>query len=229
MKHQALKQRTVVWLLLVVFAIMFSGCASLDSKKPDIRQTAVKRLTDQALLAKIAMEDESFSVREIAVKKLTDQALLAKITMEKEHFPVRKVAFLKLSRAELIQLSTNTENPTIRIAADVKLQNSTWNKVFAKNSLKDFLGAIALFNKQSDDIPTILEACHKCIRKGEESRIAELKELLLLYGDISFAEDYMNCGQSDLASAGRSWASSHGYNVLTGDGSSRVTWGSDRD
>ena len=74
MKHQTLSHRTVVWLLLVVFAIMFSGCASLDgldSKNWYIRETAVKKLTDQKLLAKIAIEDESFPVCKVAVDTLT--------------------------------------------------------------------------------------------------------------------------------------------------------------
>ncbi len=50
-------------------------------RHPDakIRLAAVRKIEDQALLAKIAAEDVHLEVREAAVERLTDQALLAKI------------------------------------------------------------------------------------------------------------------------------------------------------
>jgi len=63
-------------------ALLMSGCApSLNSDNPYTREAAVEKLTDQAVLAKVAVEDESFFVSESAVNKLTDQALLAKMAV----------------------------------------------------------------------------------------------------------------------------------------------------
>jgi len=46
------------------------------------RLRSVAQITDQAALAKIALQDENFAVRSMAVSRLTDQALLAKIITE---------------------------------------------------------------------------------------------------------------------------------------------------
>lgn len=51
----------------------------MKDKDESVREEATKKLTDQALLAKIATQDEDWYVRCTAVSKLTDQALLAKI------------------------------------------------------------------------------------------------------------------------------------------------------
>jgi hypothetical protein len=53
----------------------------------------------------------------------------------------------------------------------------------------------------------------------------KLSGLLMVYGDKSMAEDYLNSGSKLLADAGREWARAHGYNVSTGSGSHRGTWG----
>ncbi len=47
-----------------------------------VREAAVLKLTDQATLARIAVEDKQSDVRDAAVLKLTDQATLAKIAVE---------------------------------------------------------------------------------------------------------------------------------------------------
>ena len=52
-----------------------------------------------------------------------------------------------------------------------------------------------------------------------------LSGTFLIYGDESMAEDYLNSGSRLLANAGREWARAHGYNVSTGFGSHRATWG----
>jgi hypothetical protein len=52
----------------------------------------VYKLTDQALLAKIAAEDRDSDVREAAVRELTDQVPLAKIAAEDKCGYVRQAA-----------------------------------------------------------------------------------------------------------------------------------------
>ena len=68
--------------------------------------------------------------------------------------------------------------------------------------------------------------CLTLIRRGDESRIPDLVDLLGRYGDRTLCEDYLNCGQPDLNSAGQNWASDHGFDVGTGNGSNRANWGS---
>lgn len=63
------------------------------------------------------------------------------------------------------------------------------------------------------------------IKLGIQGSEKKLASLLMDYGNKSMAEDYLNCGSSDLDAAGRAWARAHGYNILTGPGSHRATWG----
>jgi hypothetical protein len=60
------------------------------------------------------------------------------------------------------------------------------------------------------------------LRGSEEA----LNSLLLTYGDVSMAEDYLNSGSSILNEGGRKWAKANGYMIGVGMGSHRVSWGS---
>jgi hypothetical protein len=53
-----------------------------------------------------------------------------------------------------------------------------------------------------------------------------LTGLLAKFGNTSMAEDYINSGNGELESVGRSWAFSHGYTTTKGSGSNRSSWGS---
>ena len=64
------------------------------------------------------------------------------------------------------------------------------------------------------------------IKLGITGSEQKLSELLMVYGDKSMAEDYINSGSSLLSAAGGKWANSHGYDVRTGMGSHRGSWGS---
>ena len=57
---------------------------------------------------------------------------------------------------------------------------------------------------------------------GSENKLANL---LMVYGTVSMAEDYLNSGSSVLEKAGIRWANAHGYRITTGFGSHRATWG----
>jgi hypothetical protein len=63
------------------------------------------------------------------------------------------------------------------------------------------------------------------IKLGIEDSEGKLVNILMVYGDKSMAEDYLNCGSSSLSDGGLKWARDHGYNVRTGPGSHRATWG----
>jgi len=73
--------------------------AQIALKKEEVlvvRQTAVHRLTDQAVLEKIALDDMDHNIRTAAVDMLTDQALLAKIALTDLRASVRAAAAKKL-------------------------------------------------------------------------------------------------------------------------------------
>ena len=65
------------------------------------------------------------------------------------------------------------------------------------------------------------------IRIGRGGTEAALAQSLYRYGDTTMALAYLNCGNAALDSAGRTWASNHGYVVVSGGGSAGgPSWGS---
>jgi hypothetical protein len=49
------------------------------------------------------------------------------------------------------------------------------------------------------------------------------------FGDAQMARDFVNCGNSKLISAGKSWASKHGYQIVEAYRSDKpIVWGSGR-
>jgi ankyrin repeat protein len=79
----------------------------------EVRLAAVTKLTNQTVLVKIALEDESSFVREAAVRKLTDQAVLAKIVVEDKNTSVRLQAVAKLTDQNVLaKIAGNMEITT---------------------------------------------------------------------------------------------------------------------
>ncbi|MHC4665852.1 MAG: hypothetical protein ACYS9T_07850 [Planctomycetota bacterium] len=185
--------------------------SALQGKFDVIRLAAARRLQQQTVLGKVAIESRDRKVCEIVFDKLTDQNVL-------------------------LGVAANAADNAMRTAAKVKAGQTTWIKVFDKASAKgsslvalgEALAAVALFPQQTDAKDGVVQACLNFIRHGDETRIPELVDLLGKYGDVTLAEDYLNCGQPDLDSTARQWARNHGYDVGTGAGSHRAAWGSDR-
>ena len=102
---------------------LIGKCANGDEKACRKLETVVRKLTDQALLAKIAVESRDADVRRAAVRKLTDQALLAKIAVEDtDHPDVRITAIEKLTdHALLAKIAIKDEDSSVRSAAIEKL------------------------------------------------------------------------------------------------------------
>jgi ankyrin repeat protein len=63
------------------------------------------------------------------------------------------------------------------------------------------------------------------IKLGISGSEEKLNNLLMVYGDKSMAEDYLNSGSSMLHDGASRWARSKGYNIRTGPGSNRSGWG----
>jgi len=83
-------------------------------------------------------------------------------------------------------------------------------------------------NVQDEARTSVQRASLSLIRRGDESRIPELVDLLEGYGDKTLAEDYLDCGQPDLSAASQDWARKRGYSTRSGSGSNRANWGSGR-
>src|SRR5665213_3869891 len=85
------------FLLFAFSCCAIAQTATLESPDPSERAAAVLRLTDQSLLARVAMEDAVYYVRLNAVRELNDQSTLARIAAEDKDKYVQRAAFLKLS------------------------------------------------------------------------------------------------------------------------------------
>ena len=68
--------------LAAVAGMHISVAAFGQSESQDVSLNEVRKLTDQTLLAKIAVENKSALTRSTAAEKLTNQVLLEKIAVE---------------------------------------------------------------------------------------------------------------------------------------------------
>jgi ankyrin repeat protein len=206
--------------------------AANEMRDKEIKNNGVKNIPQS--LADIALNGKFDTVRLGAVKYLSDQSLLAKVAMKSTDREVTKAAFARLTDSSTLgEVANCADDPAVRIAAEIAQNMTTWRDVFTKaarvgesKALGDALAAVSLSKAQSGINNIVTETCLMLIRRGDESRIPELSDLLNLYGDKSLCEDYLNCGQPDLKISGTRWAYGHGYNVDTGNGSSRARWGS---
>jgi hypothetical protein len=97
---------------------LIDNCSNGNRKACRDLEAAVRKLTDQALLAKVAVEATDADARAVAVGELTDQAVLAKIAVEDKDWYVRKVAVGKLTdKAVLAKIAVEDLNSDIRQAA----------------------------------------------------------------------------------------------------------------
>lgn len=193
-----------------------------------MRLSAIKKVENQVFLLKLALEDKEEWVRNAAFEAITDQSVLVKIVQSNMEWERRSSAFNRLNDSSLQEIGGLVKDPAVALAAQIRLGQTTWKEVFSNQPLSDLIGAIAMVKTPLPTSGDIVLLCHNYIEKGDASRIPELKDLLNRFGDVSLAEDYMNCGNSSLESAGQKWGRDHGYNVQTGPGSSRVRWGDKR-
>ncbi|MFZ0473387.1 MAG: hypothetical protein WAL94_12290 [Bacteroidales bacterium] len=231
---------------------------ALESKYENIRLVAIHNLTDEDALYKIALGNNSPIIREAAMNRLkpemlaklatdfsdielklgviallNDQAELMKITLNNNDWTVRQAAFRKLNDNSLQSMISEGKDPAVILASRIRLGLVTWNEAFSvetntKGDLGNVIGAAALVDLPKPTSYDVVEACHNFIKRGDASRIPELISLLNRFGDVSLAEDYLNCGNEKLYSAGADWGRAHGYDIGEGYGSHRVQWGEKR-
>jgi hypothetical protein len=200
------------------------------------RVTALTAETDNNKLLELALKGEFDVLRSAAARRLTDPVVLEQIALQADDRIVLKIVLAKLEDKEILnRLASNASDLPLRLAAAKKSGSKSWQDIFSvatargagEQQLGDALAAVSLFPAVQDDAKYgVQQACLNLIRRGDESRIPEMADLLEGYGDKTLAEDYLNCGQPDLDSAGRSWANKRGYNIGKGSGSHRANWGS---
>ncbi len=115
----------VYFLLLLPMALlgMVTGCKpDLKSEDVEERTLAVQDLTDQAALAKVAVEDKDPGVRFAATARLNDKALLAKVALS-ESYSSDLAAYGKLDDPTILaELSATATDPTTRLNASILLK-----------------------------------------------------------------------------------------------------------
>jgi hypothetical protein len=190
---------------------------------------AMKRLT-QSQLAKLVTEAKDLKRKSKVIDLLNDQIELMNIAQNNNNWDVRQAAFLKLNNNSLYIISRETKEPANKLAAKIRLGLINWSEIFSglnssAETLGDVIGAAALILYPQPTTSDIVSACHTFISRGDASRIPELINLLNRFGDVTLAEDFINCGNEVLFNAGANWGKAHGYEIQTGDGSHRVRWG----
>lgn len=196
------------------------------SGRESVREAAWNKLESHRL-AGLVDDYSDKSLKFKIIELLKDQKELISIAENNDNLELRKAAFRKLDDSSLELLSKKSGNQVLGLSAQIRSGRVSWSQAF-HGSLKNVIGAAAMVDYPEPDKDDVLTACHEFIRKGDESRINELIYLLNEYGDVSLAEDYMNCGQGTLETAGCEWGQRHGYQCTTGygSGSNRVRWGS---
>ena len=82
-----------------------------------------------------------------------------------------------------------------------------------------------LVRKVIQDETTRLHVLFLGIKLGIPDSQKRLNQVLDEHGDKRMAEDFLNSGSSELYEGGKRWANNHGYNIMSGMGSRRASWG----
>lgn len=91
---------------------------TLHSEFDVLRAAAASQITNQPMLAKIAMDDKDQNVRRAALEKLADQALLAKVAVESKWLDIRVVAIGRIADQKLLrQLGEKDPRAAVRQAS----------------------------------------------------------------------------------------------------------------
>jgi hypothetical protein len=109
------------------------GKAAVEEEDPNIRMAAILRLYDQNYLAKAAVEERDPSIRYLALERLNDQTVLAGVVTNDTHSKLRRFALARINNKIILDdLAVDTRDKAVRLAAEVRLQDT---------SLADLCGA----------------------------------------------------------------------------------------
>jgi len=83
-----------------------------------------------------------------------------------------------------------------------------------------------LARKVAEDERNRLRVLFFGVKLGIPGSQERLNQVLDEHGDEKMAEDFLNSGSPALYEGGKRWANNHGYSIVAGIGSHRVSWGS---
>ena len=149
-----------------------------------VRKAAVEKLTDQAVLAKIAKTDSDWRVRTVAfekltgaIAKLTDQAVLAEIAKTGSESLVRKVAVRKLTaQALLAEIAKTDSESDVRKEAVEKLTDQAVLAKIAKTDSESDVRREAVKNLTDQAVLAEIAKTNSShgIRQVAEKKLAEI-------------------------------------------------------
>lgn len=100
----------------------FLESLAANDKCSSVRESAVRKLTDQVILAGLAQNDHDWTVRAAATRKLSDQTILECVVGDDTDTYVRIEAIKKiLNKVLLLQVLNNDRDPQVRQAAEYRL------------------------------------------------------------------------------------------------------------
>lgn len=152
---------------------------NMEGEDSGVRLAAVKKLTDQAALAKLAMEDKEWCVRCTAIETLADQALLAKVAVETKYPDARRTAYYKLSEAgNLAEFSTNTKNPTTRLYVSIFLKiHTVLQSIPEKNEFPK--------RHRAELEETVLDLVHILANPGLTTELGNIEDIQIKWEPLS--------------------------------------------
>lgn len=200
------------------------------------RSKQVASETDSGKLLAIITDREFDVLCATAARRLSDPAALEKAATLARDRQVLKILLAKVQeKSTLNRIATGAEDRAMRLAAAQKAGVKSWQEIFNSaiafggtvEMLGNALAAVSLFaTVEPQAVEGVQNASLNLIRRGDESRIPEMVDLLEVYGDKTLAEDFLNCGQPDLNAAAVKWANHRGLSVFIGAGSHRAKWAS---
>ncbi len=208
------------------WGVRYTACEALQRIGPNAVEPLLQHLRDEPASAEwarfaLALCGHAESA-DIVLQKLSQGSYRAEIRcLMMGWFGVKEIL-------EQVPLGSELRQSAMK----QQLDEAEWNQVVKKTAddssrLEFTLSAISIVPRDEKLQTDVEELCLRYIRRGDIRIIPQLIQLINMYATIRLAEDYINCGQSDLKEAAVRWVRARGYYIGRGDGSHRAIWGSD--
>ena len=154
---------------------------AINDPSANIRRKAVKKLKDQSRLGEVAQNEAKTDIRIIALKRLTDQAAIAEVAKNDRKTDVRIIALKKLTdQAAIAEVAKNDRKTDLRRRAIKKLAD------------QDALGEAAKSDPNVDNRRIALKMLKKMA-----GRAAKAEKIYLLTDGKNESEDAGDAGRGD--------------------------------
>lgn len=153
---------------------LLAKIAKNTSGNPFVRKKAVQALTDPEFLFEIAKNCLHAFIREEAAEKINDQAVLSEIVKNDPYFEVRATATNNISDPELLALVANNDpSPEVRLVAVEKIKDKKILTKLAKNDPDSKVRDLAKLGlyDQQKLEKTFKESTNSMIRLGALKRL----------------------------------------------------------